>query len=140
MKTLLFLFLLMGTFTVQKKEDTTVSQVKKIEIRALEIKANPARHSLEDVYLLLTKSTNLTRAIMAKSDSTNLALREAKSDLSLMIKKQDQLQVGVTDGQVYQRQMYIINQFIDSVPFAFAGTVLLFVVGILVKKSHQIAL
>ncbi len=140
MKTLLFVFLLLGSYQNPKKEDTTASQVKKIEIKAQEIKANPGRHSLEDVYSLLTRSTSLTREIMDRSDSANLALKEANIHLQIMLKKQDLLQAGFADGQVYEQQMYIVNKFIDSVPFAFAGTVLLFVVGILLKRSHSIAL
>ena len=138
MKTLFILLLFIGTHS--KVEDTTVSQVKKIEIKAAQIKASPQQHSVEDVYSLLTQSTSLTRAIMGKSDSTSLALKEANAQLKIMLKKQDQLQTGVTDGQVYEHQMYIVNKFIDSVPFAFAGTVLFFVIGLLIKKSNSIEL
>jgi hypothetical protein len=121
--------------------DTTAvrdSQVKKIEIKANEIKAQPGKHSVDDVYGLLFKSIDLTKQSVAKSDSANRALTDIKAINKDLLTMVTQMQ---NTGQQDAEKMYLVNKYIESMPLAFAGIVLFAVIQILLhKKNHQIAL
>lgn len=125
-------------------KDTTVSQVRKIEIKAAQIKAKPQLHSTEDVYNLLTMSTNLTRSVVRKSDSINYALIDTKKDLrqalvdnQLMLKNQSQLvEMVASTKRTNEPYTIYINTMRDIAFWASLVSIFLWVLRLALKKSY----
>lgn len=119
------------------------SQVKKIEIKAKEIKAQPYKHTVEDVYGLLFKSIELNKKSVTKLDSANQAIAELKKSNQSLESINKSVLAVVTNlqstGQRDAEKMYIVNKYIETMPLAFGLIVLLAVAQILLRRNYEIA-
>jgi hypothetical protein len=117
---------------------------QKIEVKAKEIKAKPHGHNIEDVYSLLFKSIDLNKQQLVKTDSSTRALKDVKKSYNEINKNNAQMLILLTELQSgdhkYSEQMHVVQKFIDSVIPAFCGIVVFFVLGIIIKRSHSIAI
>lgn len=127
--------------------DTTLvkdSQVKKIEIKAQQIKADPGKHTVEDVYVLLFKSISLNKLIVAKSDSQARVLESNARELKDVRNSNHDMLMMLTDvqqhGQRDSAQMKVVESYTNSVLLAFPLTALIWLINLLIKRTHQIAL
>jgi len=143
----LFLIPACVLYILNAVSDTTIvrdSQVKKIEIKAQQIKAAPEKHTVEDVYALLFKSISLNKLVVAKADSQARVLRSTAKELKEVRISNHEMLTMLTDvqqnGQKNSAQMKLVESYTNSVLLAFPLTALIWLIILLIKRTHQIAL
>lgn len=123
------------------KQDTVNKAFQKISVKTEQINRQAKYHTTEDVYNVLTKavvtlneSHELSRGLLLKSDNLQDSLRDTKSYLRVVVGNQNRLEREVLESRDSESKLYIVNKFIDSLPLAFGGIALLFLITILFKE------